>query len=106
MIRVYDYFMRGNILPQQQVFTGHSVYAERFVLQNDMRFLYSVGPNNGIFKWAFFGDKNLPDEPPLNEYFEKTQREQERKAAENNKAVTIPTWDENDLQTYTEDQLG
>jgi hypothetical protein len=48
------------------------VNAERFVLQNDMRFLYSVGPNNGIFKWAFFGDKSMPDEPPLNEYYEKT----------------------------------
>lgn len=32
MIRVYDYFMRGKILPQQQVFTGHSINAERFVV--------------------------------------------------------------------------
>jgi hypothetical protein len=37
-----------------------------------MRFIYSVGPNNGIFKWGFFGDKSLPQDTPLNEFYEKT----------------------------------
>jgi len=62
-----------------------------------MRFLYSVGPNNGIFKWAFFGDKSMPDEPPLNEYFEKTSREHDRLAAEADKKVSLPTWDKDEL---------
>ena len=71
-----------------------------------MRFLYSVGPNNGIFKWAFFGDKSLPEDPNLNEFYEKTPKEYERLEAERNKAVTIPTWNDKELQTYTEGQLG
>ena len=25
-----------------------------------MRFMYSVGPGNGIYKWAFYGDKDMP----------------------------------------------
>lgn len=25
-----------------------------------MRFAYTVGPGNGIYKWAFYGDKEMP----------------------------------------------
>jgi hypothetical protein len=27
-----------------------------------MRYLYSVGPGNGIYRWAFFGDRNMPED--------------------------------------------
>jgi hypothetical protein len=49
-----------------------------------MRSLFSVGPNNGIFKWRFFGDKTIPEDTPLNEFYEKTPREHDQiaKAAE------------------------
>jgi hypothetical protein len=42
-------------------------------LQRDLRFLYSVGPGNGIFRWAFFGDHSMPDD--VLTLFEKTKVE-------------------------------
>ena len=38
-----------------------------------MRSLYSLGPNNGIYKWAFWGDKEMPEDITLQ--YEKTARE-------------------------------
>lgn len=41
-----------------------------------MRYLYSVGPNNGIYRWSFFGDKEIPLD--LTILFEKTVQEIKR----------------------------
>ena len=70
LIRVYDYFLRGSLVASQQAFSGHLQHASELVIQNDMRHLYSIGPGNGIFKWAFFGDKEMPHD--LTTQFEKT----------------------------------
>jgi hypothetical protein len=60
LIRIYDYFMRGKVIASQQAFSGHLQYASKLVIQEDMRFMYSIGPGNGIYKWVFFGDKEMP----------------------------------------------
>ena len=103
LIRVYDYFLRGQIIASQQAFDGHLEYATKLVLQQDMRNLYTIGPGNGIYKWAFFGDKETP--PDLSTQYEKTQADiakEEQKETE----ITLPTFDQQQLKTYTEQQLG
>ena len=62
MIRIYDYFLRGKVIASQQAFSGHLNYANKIIFQKDMRFMYSIGPGNGIYKWAFYGDKELPED--------------------------------------------
>ena len=57
-----------------------------------MKFMYSVGPRNGIFKWAFWGDKEMPEEM-LNEYYERTEKETLREKGEEKSGVSLPTWD-------------
>lgn len=27
-----------------------------------MRYMYSIGDGNGIFKWSFFGEKEMPSD--------------------------------------------
>jgi hypothetical protein len=27
-----------------------------------MRYIFSIGKGNGIYRWAFFGDKNMPED--------------------------------------------
>jgi hypothetical protein len=27
-----------------------------------MRYIFSTGKGNGIYRWAFFGDKNMPED--------------------------------------------
>jgi len=51
-----------------QSFLGHFKYPLCIVFQEDLRFLYTIGDGNGIFKWSFYGDKEAPIE--LNKYFE------------------------------------
>lgn len=29
-------------------------------ISEDMKYMYTVGPNNGIYRWAFFGDASMP----------------------------------------------
>jgi len=89
-------------MPQQQSFPGHALFPASFAMQRDMKFMYSVGPRNGIFKWAFWGDKELP-EGMLNEYYERTAKDEEAAKAEEKTELTLPTWDDNELKTYTEE---
>jgi hypothetical protein len=44
-----------------------------------MRFLYTVGPGNGIYRWAFYGDHQMPEDITI--LFEKTQEEIKREEA-------------------------
>ena len=62
-----------------------------------MRNLYTIGPGNGIYKWAFFGDKETP--PDLSAQYEKTQVDL-AKEEQKESAITLPTFDQQQLQTY------
>lgn len=62
VIKVYDYFMRGSASPSSQAFIGHFKYPKRVYWQEDMRFMYSIGEGNGIFKWSFFGEREMPSD--------------------------------------------
>ena len=79
-MKVYDYFMRGEVIAASQAFVGHLKYAHALCLSQDMRHLYSVGPQNGIYRWGFYGDRQMPDD--LLALFEKTaveiQRDEEK----------------------------
>ena len=44
-----------------------------------MRFLYTVGPGNGIYSWVFYGDHEMPEDITI--LFEKTQEEIKREEA-------------------------
>jgi hypothetical protein len=60
-------------------------------LQKDLRFLYSVGPGNGIYRWAFFGDHSMPDD--VLTLFEKTKVELDLELEKKNKDINLPTFD-------------
>lgn len=61
-------------------------------MQKDMRYLYSVGPGNGIYKWAFWGDKDVPHD--LTTQYEKTQGEIAREnAGVDDDDIKLPTFD-------------
>jgi hypothetical protein len=62
--------MRGKLIAAQQAFTGHFKFASRICLQDDSRYIYTVGQGNGIFRWSFYGDKEVPAD--LTVLFEKT----------------------------------
>lgn len=62
VIKVFDYFMRGEVLASSQAFLGHFKYPKRIIIQKDLRNVYSVGELNGIYKWAFYGDTSSPQD--------------------------------------------
>ena len=96
--------MRGKLLAAQQAFTGHFKYASKICLTEDLRYLYSVGQGNGIFRWNFFGDKDMPAD--LTVMFEKTQNEIKREEMKENEPVSLPTFKQSELKSYTEEQIG
>ena len=51
--------------------------------------MYSIGPGNGIYKWAFFVDKDTPVD--IHEQYEKTKVELEREEVKEN-TITLPTF--------------
>lgn len=54
--------MKGIDLPASKVgFEGHFQYASNICLQEDMKYLYSIGPGNGIYRWRFHGDREMPE---------------------------------------------
>ena len=103
MIRVYDYFLRGKMIAASQAFSGHLQYASKIVMQHDMRYLYSIGPGNGIYKWAFYGDREVPVDLPAQ--FEMLPDEIAREEAKEG-VIQIPTFDQEELKTYTEEQIA
>ena len=44
-------------------------------MQSDMKYIYSVGQKNGIYKWSFYGDLTFPE--AIEDYCEETLRERE-----------------------------
>ena len=80
VVKVYDYFMRGAASPSCQGFIGHFKHPKRVYWLDDMRFLYTLGDSNGIFRWSFFGDKEVPSD--ISMHFEeleppKSQKQQQ-----------------------------
>jgi hypothetical protein len=82
--------MRGKLLAAQQAFSGHFTFASKICLTEDMRYLYTVGKGNGIFRWSFFGDKEVPAD--LTVMFEKTQNEIRREEEKEKEPVLLPTF--------------
>lgn len=62
VLKVYDYFMRGEVIASSQAFLGHFKNPRRVIIQKDMRSVYSVGELNGIYKWTFYGDQSNPED--------------------------------------------
>lgn len=73
-----------------------------------MRFAFSVGQWNGIFKWHFYGDKTEPED--ISEYFEELESEKAKIAAQTEeeleqKRVNEGIFDQEELATYTAKQI-
>lgn len=60
VVKIFDYFMRGAAVPSCQAFLGHFKHPRKLYWSTDMRFIFSVGDGNGIFRWSFFGDREAP----------------------------------------------
>ena len=69
--------MRGEVIASTQAFLGHFKYPIRAIVQDDLRFVYSIGEGNGIYKWNFYGDKEMPLE--LNKYYEELEAKPDEK---------------------------
>ena len=93
--------MRGKIIAAHQAFTGHYNYAAKICLTEDLRHLYTVGQANGIFRWSFYGDREMPTD--ITVLFEKTQKEIQREEEKEKEPVSLPTFKQTELQTYTEE---
>ena len=59
-----------------------------------MRFIYSIGEGNGIFKWSFFGEREMPLD--ITKHFEKLEEPSKTKSKENE-----PMFADLELKTYT-----
>ena len=79
------------MIASQQAFDGHLEHPAKIFMQHDMRSLYTIGPGNGIYKWAFFGDKEMPAD--IHEQYEKTKAELEREEVKEN-TITLPTFNQ------------
>lgn len=62
VIKVFDYFMRGKPLASSQMFLGHFKWPRKVTLSHDMKYAYSVGDFNGLYRWMFHGDPSLPED--------------------------------------------
>lgn len=45
-----------------QAFMGHFKHASKVIISKDLRYVFSVGELNGIYKWTFYGDKTKPED--------------------------------------------
>jgi WD40 repeat protein len=107
-VKIFDYFMRGDVIPSSQAFMGHFKYATKVILSKDMRFIFSVGELNGIFKWQFYGDKSMPED--ITEYFEELESEKLAKAAlteeeKEKQRANEGIFDQEELASYTQQQI-
>ena len=64
-----------------------------------MRYAYTVGPGNGIYKWAFYGDKEMPID--ILEAYEKLPDDIAQHEAKEND-IPVPAFEQEQLATYTE----
>jgi len=78
VIKIYDYFMRGEVIASSQAFLGHFKFPKRVIIQKDLRNVYSIGELNGIYKWTFYGDTSYPED--ITQHFEELESDKEAKA--------------------------
>ena len=82
---------------------GHFTYASKVIITPDLRYVFSVGEYNGIYKWAFYGDKTVPND--LSAHCEEIQDEIDAKnaAAENEleDKKREGMFEQEDLMSYT-----
>lgn len=103
-IKVFDYFMRGEIIPSSQAYMGHFSWPDRAILTKDLRFIFSVGKLNGIYKWQFYGDRTMPDN--IDGYYEELESEIKAKLAmteeeKEKQRMNEGIYDQEELATYT-----
>lgn len=108
VVKVFDYFMRGEVMPSQQAFMGHYQFPTKVVISKDLRSVFSIGPWNGIYKWQFYGDNTYPKN--IEEVFEELESEKARKAAlteedKERQRVNEGMFDTQDLAAYTAKQI-
>eukprot|EP00347_Sterkiella_histriomuscorum_P023802 403333335 len=100
LIKVYDYFMRGEVIASCQAFLGHFKYPIKVIAQDDLRFVYSIGEGNGVFKWCFYGDKEVPLE--LNKYFEELKPKTSTNLNNQQLQQQDPVFERDELMRMTE----
>ena len=37
-------------------------FPKKVILSDDLRYAFTIGKGNGIYRWAFYGDKTMPDD--------------------------------------------
>jgi len=84
---------------------GHFRHASKVIISKDLRFVFSVGELNGIYKWAFYGDKTSPED--VSEFFEELESEKVAKAAmseaeKEQRRRNEGMFDQEELMTYTQ----
>lgn len=73
------------------------------ILQDDMKFIYSIGEQNGIFKWAFYGDKEINHE--LAKHYEELVDVSKKSLKDNVRNENETFFKQEDLQNYTQQQI-
>jgi hypothetical protein len=82
MIKIFDYFMRGNkIIPASQAFIGHFNHPFKLVWGGNNRGdkIFSISEVNGIFEWQFHGENGAHvDNREIEKYYENIRGENYR----------------------------
>jgi hypothetical protein len=37
-------------------------FPRKVILSEDLRYAFTIGKGNGVYRWAFYGDKTMPDD--------------------------------------------
>lgn len=59
-----------------------------------MRYLFTIGDGNGIFRWSFYGDKDIPSD--MSKYFEELEVKPKKEPHKQD-----PTFNQEDLLKMT-----
>jgi len=82
LIKVFDYFMRGNnIIPASQAFIGHYSYPNKLIWggSNNGDKVFSIAEFNGVFEWQFHGESGAHvDNREIEKYYENIHGENNR----------------------------
>lgn len=80
LLKVWDYFMRGKLMPTFQAFTTGGKIRDVVLSNDNFNFIFSYGvENNGIFCWQFYSDlvsRILEEEDDIQEQTELPVREE------------------------------
>lgn len=60
VVKVYDYLMRGNNgVASSQVFLGHFKWPRKVIISHDMKYVFTIGDYNGLYRWMLHADKSM-----------------------------------------------